>query len=376
MLSLQTYLGRLDTSPEDHASLLRTMRAMNAASNDALTVAKRLKTHNKFKVQREAYVDLRARHALSAQMAVRSIAKACESYKANGAAKFEPLGAVQYDQRMLSFKGIDRVSILTLEGRLKLAVRWGDYAEARLGRRRGQADLIFRDDMFYIAVVADVPDETPYEPKGTLGVDLGRKNIATDSDGVIHSSKRVNAVRERTHKLRAILQSVGTKSAKRHLKKLAGREARFALDTNHVISKTLVQKAKGTVRMIALEDLTGIRERITARGPDERRRSASWSFFQLRSFIEYKARAAGVLVVGVDPSYTSQTCFECKHVERANRDREAFLCRACGHEAHADVNAAQNIAHRADVNRPIVTRLFIRHLSDLSCKSSTLVGVS
>jgi transposase len=69
--------------------------------------------------------------------------------------------------------------------------------------------------------------------------------------------------------------------------------------------------------------------------------------FQLRAFIAYKARAAGVRLVLVDPAYTSQTCSRCGHCERANRKSQAkFLCVSCGFSAHADVNAAVNIAVR------------------------------
>ncbi|MGW2082278.1 zinc ribbon domain-containing protein, partial [Streptomyces sp. NPDC001939] len=70
-------------------------------------------------------------------------------------------------------------------------------------------------------------------------------------------------------------------------------------------------------------------------------------FAQLGEFIVYKARRAGVPLVYVDPAYTSQMCFECKHVDRRNRvDRDLFICRSCGVVAHADRNASHNIASR------------------------------
>jgi transposase len=81
---------------------------------------------------------------------------------------------------------------------------------------------------------------------GVLGVDLGIVNLATDSDGERYTGEPTRAVRERIAALRADLQAAGTKSAKRHLKELAGKEARFHADTNHCISKKLVAKAQGT----------------------------------------------------------------------------------------------------------------------------------
>jgi putative transposase len=69
--------------------------------------------------------------------------------------------------------------------------------------------------------------------------------------------------------------------------------------------------------------------------------SAGWG--QLLRMIAYKAEEAGRTVIAVDPRNTSRTCHECGHVDEANRAGTAFCCTACGHQAHADVNAARNI---------------------------------
>ncbi|WP_342775828.1 transposase [Nonomuraea mesophila] len=54
-------------------------------------------------------------------------------------------------------------------------------------------------------------------------------------------------------------------------------------------------------------------------------------------------------VIHVDPSYTSQQCSACGHVDRNNRpDQETFSCTSCGFAEHADVNAARNIASRGE----------------------------
>src|SRR5690606_35674498 len=138
-------------------------------------------------------------------------------------------------------------------------------------------------------------------------------------------------------------QSKGTKSAKRKLRRVSGREARFRTDTNHRISKYLVEKAKGTGCAIALEDLSGINQRTVVRKP-QRAERLSWAFYQLRSFITYKAALAGVPVILVDPRHTSQRCNKCGHTEKANRKNQAeFECKSCGHTDHADCNGAKNI---------------------------------
>ncbi|WP_418361475.1 RNA-guided endonuclease InsQ/TnpB family protein [Streptomyces gilvosporeus] len=105
-------------------------------------------------------------------------------------------------------------------------------------------------------------------------------------------------------------------------------------------------EAERTARGIALEDLSGIRERARLRKP-QRTTLHAWPFAQLASFIAYKAKKAGVPVVYVDPAYTSQECSRCHHIARGNRpDQAVFACRVCGFVEHADLNSSHNIAHR------------------------------
>src|SRR5262249_18287116 len=139
----------------------------------------------------------------------------------------------------------------------------------------------------------------------------------------------------------------------------AGRQRRFQAKTNHEISKKIVAKAKALGVGIAMEDLSKIRGRVEPTASKKmRRRLGNWSFFQLRTFLVYKAVAAGVPVVFVDPKYSSQTCSECGHREKSNwKDQAHFECQACGHQAHADLNAARNI--RAWANRKLARKVAI-----------------
>jgi IS605 OrfB family transposase len=182
-----------------------------------------------------------------------------------------------------------------------------------------------------------VPEqELNTDPVDFLGVDLGIVNIATTSDGEILAGRDLNRVRARERTLRTKLRKKNTPSARRRLKKRRRKEARRARDINHKIAKHLVAEAERTGRGIALENLSGIRERVRLRKP-QRATHSSWTFAQLGSFIAYKARRAGVPVVHVDPAYTSRTCAECGHIDQANRVSQAwFACRSCGVVAHAD----------------------------------------
>jgi IS605 OrfB family transposase len=348
--------AKLLPTPEQADALLATLECVNAACNWLAERAFELKSADKYRLHGLHYRELREKFGLSSQMAVRAISKVVEAYKRDRTRKptFKPRGAVAYDQRILSFKALDRVSLLTISGRILLPYVAGPYHRARLEGVRGQSDLVLRKGKWFLYVTVEVPDGSPVDPEGWLGVDLGIRNLAVDSDGEAHSGAAVEDTRQRHQWLRNALQSAGTKSARRHLKRLAGKEARFRSHTNHCISKHIVAKAKGTGRGIAVEDLTGIRERATVRR-SQRAMHSGWAFFQLRSFLAYKAVLAGVKLVVVDPRNTSRTCPACGYIDKANRKSQSeFACKSCDFVDHADHVGAVNIARRASVMTPIV----------------------
>lgn len=312
----QTMLLKLIPVEDQHQALLDTMHAFNQAANCVANVAFSKKTANKFELQKLVYGELRSTYKLPSQLAIRCISKASESYKQNKSIRptFRPEGAIVYDERVMSFKGLTHVSLLTLAGRVLVPFLIGSYQSARMGTIKGQADLLYRNGVFYLAVTLDVPAPEPIDASDILGVDLGIVNLATDSTGESFSGTLVEQNRIRHHALRQRLQKRGTKSAKRHLKKLSGKEARFKKNTNHVISKRIVQKAKANGQAIAIEDLRHIRKRTdsTVRR-SQRSRHSSWAFGQLRSFLSYKATLAGVPLHTVNPRNTSRTCHACGH---------------------------------------------------------------
>jgi IS605 OrfB family transposase len=353
----QTLMIKLAPSEEQHKLLLKTMERFNEACNYASKVAFETKTFGQFYIHRLIYHELRERFGLSAQMTIRAVAQVSEGYKTDRKVQhsFKPYSAMVYDDRILSWKGLDRVSILTLSGRQIIPTRIGAYQAARLDRKVRQTDLILRDGRFYLATIVDAPEPPTDEPDGFLGVDLGIVNISADSDGQTYSGGQVNGLRKRHAKLRAKLQAKGTKACKLLLKKRSRKESRFVTNINHTISKKIVAKAKDTGRGIALEDLGGIRDRTTVR-KSQRRQHSSWAFFQLRSFIEYKAKLAGVLVNLVDPHNTSRTCPACGCIDKANRTSQSlFSCVSCGFSGPADTIAATNISRRAAINQPYIS---------------------
>ncbi len=339
-------------TPDQAAALRRTLETANAACDYISQVAWQSKTFRQFAIHKLTYQDVRETFHLAAQLAVRCIGKVADAYKLDRTTQrtFQPHGAIPYDDRILSYNMIgSSVSIWTLDGRQAIPFVCGDRQRELLATQRGETDLVCVRGKWYLFVACEVETPEPIDAEGALGVDLGIVNLATDSDGEAHTGKQGDRKRQWYARRRAALQSVGTKSAKRRLKKLAGRQRRFQKDTNHRISKRLVAKAERTKRALVLENLTGIRQRARVNGPGQRARHTNWAFGQLRAYITYKAQRAGVPVSFIDPAYTSQRCSACGHTERRNRRSQAeFWCVVCGHQAPADVNAAINIRNRAD----------------------------
>jgi putative transposase len=338
--------------------LLATMERFNEAATFAAKVGFDAKVYSQPSIHKLAYAEIRERFGLSAQMAVRAIGKAVEAFatlKKKGiktCPTFRPHGAVTYDERIMGFKGLDKVSLWALGGRQVIPIAFGEYQGQRIDRIKGQADLIYRDGQFHLFCTVDLPEEPTDDVKDFLRVDLGIVQLASDSDGNRYSGEPVEKVRRRRHEARRSFQKTGTKSAKRRLKKLARKEANFRRNENHRISKAIVALAKDTARGIGMEDLAGIRERTTVRAKD-RAKHSGWAFAQLQGFLEYKGKLAGVPVVFVDARNTSRTCSRCGHCDKENRKSQSeFLCLQCGFSENADRNAARNVRDRANLRWP------------------------
>ena len=349
---------KLQPTPEQSELLKRTLERVNSAANFVSDTAWHQQSFRQYDLHKLTYYSVRENFGLSAQVAVRLIAKVADAYKLDRKTKrtFRPHGSIAYDDRILTWKIEKRiVSLWALGGRIELPFVAGARQLKLLETRQGEADLVCHDGYFYLFQTCDVDEPEPCDIDGFLGIDLGIANIAVDSDGAVFQGKTVKNVRCRHRCLRTKLQKKGTKSTRRRLKQLSGKERRFATWVNHNISKSIVAKAKDTGRGIAIEELGGIRGRVTAQ-KSQRATLHSWSFAQLRGFIEYKARMNGVPVVAVDPRNTSRTCPVCGCVDKANRPNQStFLCIQCGFSGLADYIAAVNICGRAAVNPPYVS---------------------
>jgi IS605 OrfB family transposase len=386
MSQVLTISCKLKVSPSQAAKLDATMDAFVQALNWVNQNTPE-KIVNAVKLQSLCYYEIRARFGLSSNLARttsrlrdQQVCRRVAGSRKVAKQKKRPVkefksGFVTYDARIFSFREKDwTVSLTTVEGRERFELAIGRYQRERLaGSNPKSATLVKRKDGSYsIQICVEAEPSPPQRTGRVLGVDLGRTDIAHTSDGDNWNGQQLNRVRDRYSRLRAVLQrkaSKGTRSSRRRcrqlLQRLSGKERRFQTWINHRISKAIVSRAKATNSAIALEDLTGIRERVNQqpRSKAERRRANSWAFYQLRQFLEYKARAAGVSLILVPPAYTSQTCHRCLHIHpeqgKSYRSGKSFKCGHCGWEGDADLNGANVIALLgAVVNQPRGSGLF------------------
>lgn len=274
---------------------------------------------------------------------------------------FRPTSA-GYDARIFNFNEHSWTVKLTLKnGRHSFPLLIGNYQRHLLsGETPTSATLVKRQSgEYYIQIQVKPKPPATSDSEQCLGVDLGRRAIAYTSEGDNWDAEAINKFRDHYAKLRQTLQrkaNKGTRSSRRRcrelLKRLSGKEKRFQAWLNHTISYRIVKKAANTKKIIAIENLTGIREDLNQepRSREERRRTNSWAFYQLRGFLTYKCLKFGVSLVTVNPAYTSKTCASCLKI--GNRNGKSFKCK-CGWKCNADHNASIVISLLgASVNAP------------------------
>jgi putative transposase len=286
---------------------------------------------------------------------------ACEalrSIKCRSEPNRDKLSAMRYSSRVISiYFNSKSATIATSEGRIKTTFNIPEYYQQYLSWKIKSSDLSLRNNTFYLQCQLETNTPKIIQEQMVLGIDRGINNLAVCSDNTFFNSKAVKNTRAKYAHIRAELQSKGTRSALRKLRKISGRGRRFVTDVNHCISKQISQSP---FTVFALEDLSKIRVQ-KRRGKEFNRKLNSWPFYQLEQFLRYKAENVGKQVILVDARYTSQKCSACGHVYKGNRDGSSFKCRKCGFELHADLNASRNIAQagisglgRLPVNQPIV----------------------
>ncbi len=295
MKQVLTLVCKLNPSKKVAQKIESTLEAFANACNYANQNVKPTIT-SKTTIQNLVYQTIREQFNLSANLAVRACARVganrkTAKYKNKPVKDFKPTSA-DYDARIFAFREKDwTVSVTLVGGREHIPIVVGNYQKGKLkGEKPTSAQLCkHRDGNYYIHIQIkdDIPE--PTDSDQVIGVDFGRTDLAVTSDGKKWSGKEIRGARDKYSRVRASLQkraSKGTRSRRRRcrqlLKRLSGKERRFQRHVNHVISKTIILDAKESNSLVAIEDLTGIRERTNQqpRSKTERRRSNNWAFDQ------------------------------------------------------------------------------------------------
>jgi len=370
---------RLHPDTETTALFAETVRRYTSSFNAVAKVGWETGVANGVELHKATYYPERTRTELPAQLVCAARVKATEALKAAKTLTAKEMKKPEDKRRLPTMPYSDfcpirydvrsyRVnltagtgSLLTLSGRASVAFTLTPYHRRYETWQTASADLLRdRQGRWWLHVVATSPVADVVPTDEVMGIDLGIVPPATDSRGNVYGSDHWKVVEDRTFQLKRRLQAKGTRSAKRHLVKMSGRQRRFRRDCDHVLSKRLVASVAPGATLV-FEDLTDIRGRAKAR-KEQKRRLHGWSFAQLGAFATYKAEAKGVRVGFVDPRYTSQKCSACGHRDRANRVNQArFVCVSCAFACNADHNASQNIRDdfcRAAVNLPMVSTAY------------------
>ncbi|MBW4577802.1 MAG: transposase [Aphanothece sp. CMT-3BRIN-NPC111] len=386
---MQVITAKLKLNPT--AEQKDALRGVSLAYRDALNYTSQVafaagKTSNGTKLQKAVYSELRARFGLGAQMACNVPRQVSVTYKSLWTKVKQNVAAIKAGhtkkrykgldkapkyisrtvtlnyQRDYSFKSEQKVSINTLNGRI--IVPYEGYSKhlqfIASCAKIGAAKIVYQrsSKTYYLMVSMEVSTLSidPTKITRISGVDVGQRYLAVEVDlrnkAKFYSGKAARHKANRYHKARKSLQRRGTRSAKRKLIALSGRERRFIADTNHQIAKQIARPNS----LIGLENLNGIRERNKSksgkRASKKQRRAnrdkAKWSFAELHSYIDYKANLVGSVATKVPAHYTSQSCPKCGHTSKANRPNKGLLfrCECCGFELHADLVGSRNIALR------------------------------
>lgn len=359
MNQVLTLVVRLQPDSEQYAKLKHTATEFGSCCEFINSSVKPTLT-NRNSIQAVIYNDAKNKFNLVSNHVIRACARVGSNrltakHKGKKVKGFKPT-SFDCDKDTFTFREKDwTVSLSTVRGRERISLNASNYHRGKLaGQKPTSAQVcLHRDGNFYVHI--QLKSETPSikQTSNVIGVDFGRREIAKTSTDKGWDGQQITEIRDKYTRVRASLQrkaSQGTRStrrrARRLLQRLSGRERRFQQWLNHNISKSIIAEAKDSNSTVAIEDLTGIRERTNEqpRNKTERRRSNFWAFHQLRIFLEYKGVKEGVKVIAIPPAYTSQTCNCCLHI--GIRTSKKFNCinQACGWIGDADTNGSLVIA--------------------------------
>ncbi len=366
------------------------VRQTTLAYRDALNYASRIAfEHNKMSsglaLKKKVYNQLSSVYGLPSQMSCNVPRQVGATYKSLWTKVKQNTEAIQAGRTKRRYQGLDqapkfisrtctlnykrdysfvkgKVSLITLSGRIK--VSYSGYNKhldliksgVEIGAAKIWYDKAKKNYYLLVSLNLEVPEIKTEDIKQIKGIDVGQRYLAVETNiqnqTKFFSGKQLRHKANKYHKARKTLQQKGTRSAKKRLISLSGRERRFTAAVNHSISKQIVSSHT----LIGLENLKHIRERTNRHSSKKssfkqrkaNRNQSKWSFAELHEYIDYKSILSNSLAVKVPAQLTSQCCPKCGYISQANRPNKGiiFRCVACNRELHSDLVGARNIALR------------------------------
>ena len=330
-----------------HEGFLAFMETCSLIFNEHIEWCFSNKSYNKVKAHQDLYFSLREKYPKIPSALLQTIRDtALESVKQTKF-KFKPFkklhSAIRYDKRTVYFK--KNLLKLSWSGdRIKQNITLPSWFSNKYPNFVFQSATVSynkNQKQFYANLTYESNSPQPIlssQNDKIVGVDRGLFNIISLSNGINFSSKNIRKQKRKFMFVKRQLQAKVSPSAKRKLRKRSGKEKRFSLNINHIISKWLVSQP---FDVFVFEDLKGIRKQN--KGKTINNWLGNWTFYQLEQLVKYKAEALGKIITKVDARYTSQKCSECGNVDKKSRNKDKYCCVKCQHEEHADINAAKNI---------------------------------
>ena len=341
---------KLIPTQEQKLILNETLQQYKQAISLPLSYGFQNKISNGTELHKYSYFNLREQTQLPSQLICSARCKATEilkSIRTKTKGKFntkEPKShrfpTIRFDRNSCSIKE-NTIRFTTVQGRIEVDFLRYPFVNQNWEKILPTCELQYKysKDEWYLTVFLDIKPQQNKNTNTTLGIDRGCKHIAVLSNNQFFNSKELLRVKGKYNHLRKKLQSKGTKSSKRLLRKLSGKENRFVRDVNHQISKQIVNLSFDTFVLEKLNIKTQKKN-----GKKFNKILSGWSWKQLETFLAYKAELQGKKVEYVDARYTSQKCSQCGHIEKSNRKSQSlFTCKRCSFNLNADLNASRNI---------------------------------
>lgn len=379
---IRTVVFPLNPTAEQVHAMAETLDLYTQAWQHCVDVAWKMEKPFSVAVHKKTYYHLKETLGLKSQFLCSARNRAVESVKSakDRAKKKKRVQKpssnripVRLDARTLSFdKTRETVSFTTQTGRLKLQLLWHPQAQRYKGWNCKSGEYTLnRKGKWVLRLHFETSDPCVVSTGKGVGLDRGIRHPVVASNNLFLGNPFWKEHERKLLSLRSKLQSKGTKSAKRKLKKISGRLRRFKVDCDRNVAKQIVSSLNPG-DTIVIENLTNIRERTGKKRQNIKRNRANigrWSFKRLENSLTNLAELHGNSIEKIDPRYTSQTCSVCGLAKKSNRKSQSLYLCECGNRLNADLNASRNIVNLwlsatcemsgPPVNRPIVAPVSI-----------------